>query len=207
MKIKLIKFRDDLIKPSRAHYNDAGIDCYAQEDITLEPMQSISYLKILDNGDTSIDDCIVENLHCNIFNGKDDDDYSDISLPLSDNLDDFYDDEGNQITWCRNIYFPMTTTPTLIKLGFGLEVPDGYMATIRPRSSMNAKGILTQIGTIDSGYRGEIKVVLINLTGKPFEIKKGDKICQIVIEPVVLADLVEDLGDERGEGGFGSTGR
>ena len=147
MKIKLIKFRDDLIKPSRAHYNDAGIDCYAQEDITLEGLYG--YETMLE----------------------------------------------------------VESSPTLIPLGFGLEVPDGYMATIRPRSSMNAKGVLTQIGTIDSGYRGEIKAVLINLNGEPIKIKKGDKICQIVIEPVILSDFVENLGDERGEGGFGSTGR
>lgn len=147
MNIKLIKFRDDLIKPSRAHYNDAGIDCYAQEDITLEGLYGYETM------------------------------------------------------------LGVESSPTLIPLGFGLEVPDGYMATIRPRSSMNAKGVLTQIGTIDSGYRGEIKAVLINLTGEPIKIKKGDKICQIVIEPVILSDFVENLGDERGEGGFGSTGR
>ena len=147
MNIKLIKFRDDLIKPSRAHYNDAGIDCYAQEDITLEGLYRYETM-------LGVESC-----------------------------------------------------PTLIPLGFGLEIPDGYMATIRPRSSMNAKGVLTQIGTIDSGYRGEIKAVLINLNGESIKIKKGDKICQIVIEPVVLATFVENLGDERGEGGFGSTGR
>lgn len=147
MNIKLIKFRDDLIKPSRAHYNDAGIDCYAQEDITLNALYGYETL------------------------------------------------------------LNVASSPTLIQLGFGLEVPDGYMATIRPRSSMNVKGVLTQIGTIDSGYRGEIKAVLINLTDEDIKIKKGDKICQIVIEPVVLADFVENLGDERGEGGFGSTGR
>ena len=145
MKIKLIKFRDDLITPIRSHYNDAGIDCYAQEDITIKS----NYSKI-----------------------------------------------GTK-----------RTPISLIPLGFGLEVPDGYMATIRPRSSMNAKGILTQIGTIDSGYRGEIKAILINLTRKDLVIHKGDRICQLVIEPVVLADLVEELDNNRGEGGFGSTGK
>ena len=145
MKIKLIKFKDDLIAPIRAHYNDAGIDCYAQENITIKS----NYSKI-----------------------------------------------GTKRTPIR-----------LIPLGFGLEVPDGYMATIRPRSSMNAKGILTQIGTIDSGYRGEIKAILINLTKKDLVIHKGDRICQLVIEPVVLADLVEELDNNRGEGGFGSTGK
>lgn len=145
MKIKLIKFRDDLIKPTRAHYNDAGIDCYAQEDFWLE--------------------------------------HSD------------YD------------YIPHTDGKMLVNLGFGLEIPDGYMATIRPRSSMNAKGIITQIGTIDSGYRGEIKAIFLNYTDETFKFERGDKICQIVIEPVVLADFVEELDNSRGEGGFGSTGK
>jgi len=150
MKIKLIKFREDLISPIRAHYNDAGIDCYAQED-----------------------------------------------LMLWRRGESYYDSETDQ-TFNELMMIP---------LGFGLEVPDGYMATIRPRSSMNAKGIITQIGTIDSGYRGEIKAILINTTDKYFKINRGDKICQIVIEPVVLADFVEELGDERGTGGFGSTGK
>lgn len=155
MKIKLIKFRDDLIKPTRAHYNDAGIDCYAQEDIILKPLSS-----------------------------------NDLFLNFGITLEP-----------------KLKAIPTLIPLGFGLEIPDGYMATIRPRSSMNLKGVLSQIGTIDSGYRGEIKAVLINLTDTDIEIKKGEKICQIVIEPVILADFVEDLTNDRGEGGFGSTGK
>lgn len=137
MKIKLIKFKEDLITPTRAHYNDAGLDCYAQEDFVLKNI---------------------------------------IKVPL----------------------------------GFGIVVPDGYMATIRPRSSMNAKGIITQIGTIDSGYRGEICAIFIN-SMRDYDgdlcFKKGDKICQIVIEPVVLAEPVLELGEERGEGGFGSSGK
>lgn len=161
MKIKLIKFNDNLITPTRAHYNDAGLDCYALEDITLRP--------------NIITEFTVQKVAYNLTT------QSDI--------------RSTQVQFKTHI----------IPLGFGLEVPDGYMATIRPRSSMNAKGILTQIGTIDSGYRGEIKVVLINLTDRPILISKGDKICQLVIEPVILADLVEDLGEERKDGGFGST--
>lgn len=94
---------------------------------------------------------------------------------------------------------------TTINLGFGLEIPNGYMGTIRPRSSFNNKGIITYIGTIDSGYRGEIKVNFTSLNGD-FHIKKGDRICQLVIEPIAIVDLVEDLGNERGKGGFGSIG-
>lgn len=95
----------------------------------------------------------------------------------------------------------------LVPLGFGLEIPDGYMAVIKPRSSMNIKGIITQIGTVDSGYKGELKAYLINTTHDEYCFKRGDKICQIVIEPVILADIVEELGEERGTGGFGSSGK
>ena len=132
MKIKLIQFNDKLIRPYRAHYNDAGIDCYALEDFELLPMTS-SYVT--------------------------------------------YDNATK-----------------LIPLGFGLELPDGYMATIRPRSS-------------DSGYRGEISCGLCNLTNSIIKIKRGERICQLVVEPVVLAEFVDDVKNDRGTGGFGSTGR
>lgn len=118
----------------------------------------------------------------------------------------YYNDAGVDCYALDIVELP-PLTPVMIPLGFGLEVPDGYQAIIKPRSSMNAKGIITQIGTIDSGYRGEIKAVLINTSQTPFAIMKGDKICQIIIEPVILADFVEDLQNDRGAGGFGSTGK
>ena len=136
MKIKIIDYGYTTL-PCRAHYNDAGLDCYANEDFT-------------------------------VVSGK----------------------------------------TVVVGLGFGLEIPDGYMATIRPRSSLNIKGIITQIGTIDSGYKGEIKTAFINTNRfDNVEFHKGDKICQIVIEPVVLADVVVELDNNRGVGGFGSTGK
>ena len=182
MKIKLIKFRDDLIKPTRAHYNDAGIDCYAQEDIELEP------IKIGKKNKPVYKNIPIKYEVCE----------DGISLKP---IEYYYSQVGEATVLYGE------TIPALIPLGFGLEVPDGYMATIRPRSSYNVKGVISQIGTIDSGYRGEIKAVLINLTNTNIEIKKGEKICQIVIEPVILADFVEELTNDRGEGGFGSTGR
>lgn len=185
MKIKLIKFKEDLIKPTRAHYNDAGIDCYAQEDIILPAFRT-------DYSEENIDDEDLIKYDSNNPNKKEDTDYP---------FDDIEEIVG--------VEYSLTSKaiPTLIPLGFGLEVPDGYMATIRPRSSYNVKGVISQIGTIDSGYRGEIKAVLINLTSKPISIKKGEKICQIVIEPVILAEFVEELTNDRKDGGFGSTGK
>ena len=72
---------------------------------------------------------------------------------------------------------------------------------------MNLKGIITYIGTVDSGYRGEIKAAFSNLNKKEYQVKKGDKICQIVIEPIILAEFVDNLQNDRGDKGFGSTGR
>lgn len=94
--------------------------------------------------------------------------------------------------------------------GVHIAIPEGYEGHIRSRSSMMVKkGCITD-GTIDSGYTGSIGVILFNLSGKLVEIKKGEKIAQIVIEPIFAPDLevVEELeATERGNGGFGSTGK
>lgn len=136
MKIKIFKFNENVIEPRRAHYDDAGLDCYSLQDYVLKP-----------------------------------------------------------------------NTPTLIPLGFGLDIPNGYVVLIKPRSSMNVKGVLTQEGIIDSGYKGEIKAVLINLTNNDIKIEKGNKICQLITHPVTYVDVSLELGLEREQNGFGSTGK
>lgn len=101
----------------------------------------------------------------------------------------------------------------IVPTGLAVAIPEGYEAQIRPRSGLAAKHgitVLNSPGTIDSDYRGEIKVILINHGRAPFEICRGDRIAQMVIAPVIKADLVivdELPGSVRGEGGFGSTGR
>ena len=100
----------------------------------------------------------------------------------------------------------------LVSTGFSLAIPRGYEVQIRPRSGLAAKKNITVLntpGTIDADYRGEIKVILINLGKEKFIIKKGARIAQMVVCPVVQANLeeVKELTDtERGSGGFGSTG-
>jgi dUTP pyrophosphatase len=110
---------------------------------------------------------------------------------------------------------PITLKPfdrALISTGVHVSIPDGYEAEIRPRSGLAHKFGITLLntpGTIDSDYRGEIKVLLINLGGNPFTVQKGDRIAQIVFKNVIQAawEIVEKLPDtSRGEGGFGSTG-
>lgn len=99
-----------------------------------------------------------------------------------------------------------------IGTGLSAEVPQGYELQVRPKSGLALKSGLTVLntpGTIDFGYRGEIKVILINLGSKPYHIEKGQKIAQLVVAPVAYAQFQEgeDLTESsRGEGGFGSTG-
>jgi dUTP pyrophosphatase len=99
-----------------------------------------------------------------------------------------------------------------IPTGLHLEIPPGFEAQIRPRSGLSFKHGITCLntpGTIDSDYRGEIQVILINLGTTPFTVTRGTRIAQIVFTPVVQADfrLQQHLGgSQRGEGGFGSTG-
>ena len=101
----------------------------------------------------------------------------------------------------------------LISTGIAIAIPYGYEMQIRPRSGLATKNGITVLnapGTIDADYRGEIKVILINLGDKPFTINKNDRIAQMVVCPVTLAEVCEvDKLDEteRGKGGFGSTGK
>jgi dUTP pyrophosphatase len=99
-----------------------------------------------------------------------------------------------------------------VATGFAFAIPDGYEVQVRPRSGLALKHGITCLntpGTIDSDYRGEVKVILANLGDEDFVINTGDRIAQIVVAPVTQGILVEvdALDDtERGTGGFGSTG-
>ena len=100
-----------------------------------------------------------------------------------------------------------------VPTGLFIEVPLGYEAQVRPRSGLAVRQgvtILNAPGTIDSDYRGELEVILVNLGAEPFTLKNGDRIAQMVISPVARSSLLEasSLSEtERGSGGFGSTGR
>jgi len=101
----------------------------------------------------------------------------------------------------------------LIPTGIHIGIPEGFEAEIRPRSGMAHKfgvTVLNTPGTIDSDYRGEVMVLLVNLGDQPFTISNGDRIAQMIFKSVVAINwrLVEELPDtKRGQGGFGSTGR
>jgi dUTP pyrophosphatase len=106
---------------------------------------------------------------------------------------------------------PMSTA--LVPTNLKIELPTGYEAQIRPRSGLAVRNKIilpNSPGTIDSDYRGEIKVIMLNLGAEPFEVNRGDRIAQMVISPYDRASWEESdsLGTTpRGEGGFGSTGK
>lgn len=110
---------------------------------------------------------------------------------------------------------PVTLKPgerTMIPTGLQMAIPEGFEAQIRPRSGLAIKNGITMLntpGTIDADYRGEVKVIAINLGEEEFVVTHGDRIAQMVIAPVTQFPVVEvdELNvTERGEGGFGSTG-
>lgn len=100
----------------------------------------------------------------------------------------------------------------LIPTGIAVELPAGFEAQVRPRSGLALRHgvtLLNSPGTIDSDYRGEIQVILINLGDQPYTVRRGDRIAQMIVAPVVRAELreVDGLADSRrGSGGFGHTG-
>jgi dUTP pyrophosphatase len=110
---------------------------------------------------------------------------------------------------------PVTIAPSAraaIPTGFVLELPAGYEAQLRPRSGLALKSgvtLLNSPGTVDADYRGEVKVILINLGEEPFVVRRGDRIAQLVVarvEPVRIELATELQPTPRGKGGFGSTG-
>lgn len=99
-----------------------------------------------------------------------------------------------------------------VATGFAMAIPEGYEVQVRPRSGLALKhgiSLPNTPGTIDSDYRGELKIIMINLGAEPFVIRRGDRVAQLVVAPVQLAAFMEvaELEDTvRGQGGFGSTG-
>lgn len=120
-------------------------------------------------------------------------------------------DAGMDIRSVDDLVIPVGKR-ALVKTGLVINLPLGYEAQVRPRSGLALKQgvtVLNTPGTIDAGYRGEIGVILINLGEADFEVKKGDRIAQLVVAPVTQPTIVETIEvdvTDRGAGGFGSTG-
>lgn len=114
-----------------------------------------------------------------------------------------------------NLSEPITLKPlerAIVKTGLFIELPIGYEAQVRPRSGLAAKKgvtVLNSPGTVDADYRGEIGVILVNLSNEPFVVENGERIAQLIIakhERAVWIEAEELTETSRGEGGFGSTG-
>lgn len=123
-----------------------------------------------------------------------------------------YNDAGADVYVCLNGADEILIQPhetVKIPLGIGLIIPDGYMACVYPRSGLASKGIVCELPPIDSGYRGEIHAIVTNCSDGTAFIKNGDRIGQLVVTPVIMADFVPENAiefTERESGAFGSTG-
>ena len=122
-------------------------------------------------------------------------------------------DAGADLCAAADVVLPPGGRAT-VGTGIAIAVPDGYAAFVHPRSGLAARHGITLVnapGTVDAGYRGEVKVVLLNTDpAEPFTVRRGDRIAQLVVQPVTRARFLDS--DElpptpRGDGGFGSTGR
>lgn len=136
MKIKFIRFKEDVEIPTRKHYSDTGLDVPMRMSGVIQPFETL-----------------------------------------------------------------------VIPLGFGILVPNGYTARLQVRTSLAKEGLFIQNCAIDAGYTGEISLILHNLSQKLYVWKEGDRLGYIEVYPAVYPELVEDLGEERKNNGFGSTGK
>lgn len=118
----------------------------------------------------------------------------------------YYNDTGADVYAPVSCKLPKHST-IKIPLGFGIELPDGYAGFIYPRSSLASKGIVCEIPPIDAGYKGEIIAIVSNISNEDYQIEENDRIGQLVIVPVILADFVEEIDNSRHTDGFGSTGK
>lgn len=117
-----------------------------------------------------------------------------------------YNDSGADCFAAKDTIIPagkVVRVPT----GVGTILPDGYDICVHCKSGLSSKGIWAANAPVDAGYRGEIHAILVNTTDEDYSIKAGEKIGQFVVRPVIYADFVEELGDEREADGFGSTGK
>ena len=131
------------------------------------------------------------------------------------NLPDYATNQSAGMDLRANLVEPIvlkTLERTLVKTGLFIELPIGYEAQIRPRSGLSYKKgitVLNSPGTIDADYRGEIGVILVNLSSEEFVIKDGERVAQMVItkhEQAIWEEGIELVETQRGAGGFGSTG-
>ena len=109
------------------------------------------------------------------------------------------------LTACEGVTIEPGATG-LVRLGWAMQLEEGWEARVRGRSGLASRGIVAHHGTIDHLYRQEVKVILHNLSGDPFWVEPGDRVAQLSVAPVYPVTLVRAEVEETGRGGFGSTG-
>ena len=117
-----------------------------------------------------------------------------------------YNDTGADVYLEKNVRIEPHST-VVIPCGFGIDLPDGYNAHFQTRTSIAKKGVFVQQCAIDAGYKGELHMIVTNLSSSPVEFKLGERLCYLEVYPIIYVDYVTSLGDERGDGAFGSTGK
>jgi dUTP pyrophosphatase len=137
-------------------------------------------------------------------------------MPHAAGLPEYQTEHAAGVDLLAAVSEPLVLAPrevVAVPTGLRLEIPPGFEGQVRPRSGLALRhgiSIPNAPGTIDADYRGEVKVLLVNLGGEPFTIRRGDRIAQLVFASVARAELdaAEDLTEtRRGDGGFGHTGR
>lgn len=117
-----------------------------------------------------------------------------------------YSDTGADIMMPCGGYVSAGQT-VVVPLGFGIDLPNGHTARMQVRTSLAKQGIMIQGCAIDAGYVGELSMIIHNISNNGFIWYKGDRLGHIEVYPVQYPEFVEDLGEERGSGAFGSTGK
>lgn len=117
-----------------------------------------------------------------------------------------YNDTGADVYLLNDIFIKAGET-VIIPCGFGIDLPNGYNAHFQTRTSMAKEGIFVQQCAIDAGYKGEIHMIVQNLTKYDKIFRKGSRLAYLEVYPIVYPDFVTEYGDERKDGAFGSTGK
>ena len=117
-----------------------------------------------------------------------------------------YNDTGADIYLMNEVYLPAHET-VVIPCGFGIDLPNGFNAHFQTRTSIAKSSIFVQQCAIDAGYKGELHMIVQNMSDKNVTFDAGMRLCYLEVYPVIYVDYVEDLGEERGTGAFGSTGK
>lgn len=201
MKLRVHRLNENAKLPNYAHEDDSGMDVYAAESVLLPNIrQGRAVFKKLMDIVFSLVSTVTDMLTgAKTFNTKE---------TIVARWNNFLDDLEGGVNSVSLSADDLSSPVRAVSTGISVEIPDGYELQVRSRSGLAKKGIIVanSPGTIDEGYRGELKVLLMNVGSNHYCVVKGDKIAQLVLAPVTKAQVVDMTSDDqRGSDGFGST--